>query len=144
MARTIDVGVMALLGLVLDVGDGNRDAPLPLLRRVVDAVKGAHLRAPLQGQRLGDGRRQTRLAVVDVPDRPHVHMRLGPRKLLLPHDPRWLLSPTDRLCRTSSKTCGPANTKRGSIEPLAAEPSQEPTPGLEPGTSFLPRMCSTS
>jgi hypothetical protein len=21
---------------------------------------------------------------------------------------------------------------------------QEPTPGLEPGTSFLPRMCSTS
>ncbi len=46
--RAVDVGVVALLGLVLDVGDGDGDAPLPLLRRVVDAVKGAQLRLPLQ------------------------------------------------------------------------------------------------
>ena len=106
MARTVDVGVVALLGLVLDVGDGDGDAPLPLLRRVIDAVKGAQLRLPLQGQRLGDGRRQARLAVVDVPDRPHVHMRLGPRKLLLPHRP---------LCSSRLVT-----QSRGVVNPLRA------------------------
>ena len=84
-----------------------------------------------------------RLAVVDVPDRPHVHMRLRPLKLLLPHvlvgsfHPPWMMSYIDEIC-------GPPTRKEAPIEPLAAEPSLEPTPGLEPGTSFLPRMCSTN
>ena len=68
------MGGVALLGLVLDVGDGNGDAPLPLLRRIVIA-EGVQLGLAPQRQCLGDGRRQARLAVVDVPDRPHVHMR---------------------------------------------------------------------
>ncbi len=42
--RAVDVGVVPLVGLVLDVGDGDRDAALPLLRRVVDRVEGAELR----------------------------------------------------------------------------------------------------
>ena len=37
MARAVDVGVVALLGLVLDVGDGDGDASRLLLGRLVDA-----------------------------------------------------------------------------------------------------------
>jgi hypothetical protein len=36
-------------------------------------------------QHLGDGRRQRRLAVIDVTDRPHVHVRLAAIKLFLAH-----------------------------------------------------------
>ena len=36
----VDVGVVPLVGLVLDVRDGDRDAALPLFRRVVDLVEG--------------------------------------------------------------------------------------------------------
>ena len=43
--RAVDVGVVAGVGLVLDVGDGDGDAPLALLGRVVDGVEGAVLRA---------------------------------------------------------------------------------------------------
>ena len=37
----VDVRVVALLGLVLDVRDGDRDAALPLFRRLVDLVERA-------------------------------------------------------------------------------------------------------
>ena len=52
MPRAVHMGVVALLGLVLDVGDGDGDAPLALLGRLVDVVKrgvlwpGAPTRAP--------------------------------------------------------------------------------------------------
>ena len=82
MPRTIDMGVVALVGLVLDVGDRDRDPPLPLLRRVVDRVEAAEGRLPLQRQRLRDRRRQARLAMIDVPNRAHVQMRLRPLKFL--------------------------------------------------------------
>jgi len=85
MPRAVDVGVVAVLRLVLDVGDGNRDAPLPLFRRVVDRVERPKVRPALQGQRLGDRRRQRRLAVVDVSDRPYVHMRFPADKFLFGH-----------------------------------------------------------
>ena len=78
----VDVGVVAGLGLVLDVGDRDRDPPLALLGRVVDRVEGAVLAGPLQGEVLGDRRGQARLAVVDVTDRPDVDVRLGPLELL--------------------------------------------------------------
>ncbi len=42
----VHVGVVPLLGLVLDVGDGDGDAPLALLGRVVDLVKGRVLGLP--------------------------------------------------------------------------------------------------
>ena len=43
VARAVDVGVVAGVRLVLDVGDGDGDAPLALLGRVVDRVEGAVL-----------------------------------------------------------------------------------------------------
>src|SRR5437899_1666632 len=84
--RTIDVRVVPLRCLVLHVRHRNRDPPLPLLRRVVDRPKLPHRhRTDLRVQYLRDRRGQRRLAVVDVPDRPHVHVRLRPLVLRLRH-----------------------------------------------------------
>ena len=81
--RAVHMGVVALLGLVLDVGNGNGDAPLALLGRLVDVVKAGVLGQLRRREHLGDRRRQRRLPMVNVPDRPHIHMRLVPHKLLL-------------------------------------------------------------
>src|SRR5438128_191285 len=84
--RTIDVRVVPLRRLVLHVRHRNRDPPLPLLRRVVDRPKLPHRhRTDLRVQYLRDRRRQRRLAAVDLPDRPHVHVRLRPLVLRLRH-----------------------------------------------------------
>ena len=85
VTRAVDVGVVAGVGLVLDVGDGDGDPALALLGGVVDRVEGAVLRLALQGEVLGDRRGQARLAVVDVADRADVDMRLGALELLLGH-----------------------------------------------------------
>src|SRR5262245_47841550 len=85
MARAIDMGIVAFVGLILDMGDGDGDAPFPLLRGVVDAVEGAEGRFPLEGQRLGDRRGERRLAMIDMPDGAHVDVRLRPTKPLLGH-----------------------------------------------------------
>ena len=85
VARAVDVGVVAGGRLVLDVGDGDGDAPLPLFGRVVDRVERAVLRRALQGEVLGDRRGQARLAMVDMADRADVHVRLGALELLLGH-----------------------------------------------------------
>ena len=66
----VDVRVVATLGLVLDVRDGDRDTALLLLGRLVDVVE-RELRVQrrvLVVQDLRDRRRQRRLAVVDVTD----------------------------------------------------------------------------
>jgi hypothetical protein len=86
------VGVVPGGGLVLDVGDRDGDPPLALLGGVIDRVEGAVHRPALQGEVLGDGRGQARLAVVDVTDRADVDVRLGPLELLLRHR-RLLLAP---------------------------------------------------
>ena len=83
--RAVDVGVVAGVGLVLDVGDGDGDPALALLGRVVDRIEGAVLGVALQGEVLGDRRGQARLAVVDVADRPDIDVRLGALELLLGH-----------------------------------------------------------
>ena len=49
VARAVDVGVVAVVGLVLDVGDRDRDPALALLGGVVDRVEGAVLRLALAG-----------------------------------------------------------------------------------------------
>src|SRR5208282_1236096 len=52
--------------LIFDMRRGYRDPPRPLPRRLVDLVK-RHKRCPAAlRQHLGDGRRQRRLAMVDV------------------------------------------------------------------------------
>ena len=50
VTRAVDVGVVARVGLVLDVGDGDGDAPLALFGRVVDRVEGAVLGLALEGE----------------------------------------------------------------------------------------------
>ena len=87
----VDVGVVAGVGLVLDVGDRDRDPALALLGRVVDRVERAVLGLALEREVLGDRGRERRLAVVDVADRADVHVRLVALELLLGH--RTLLTP---------------------------------------------------
>ena len=89
--RAVDVGVVARIGLVLDVGDGDGDPALALLGRVVDRVEGAVLGLALQGEVLGDRRGQARLAMVDVADRADIDVRLGALELLLGHETVSLL-----------------------------------------------------
>jgi hypothetical protein len=91
MPGAVDVGVMAGVGLVLDVGDRDGDAALALLGGVVDRVEGAVLGLALQGEVLRDRRGEARLAVVDVADRADVDVRLGALELL--RGPRTYLTP---------------------------------------------------
>ncbi len=127
VAGAVDVGVVAGVGLVLDVGDRDRDPPLPLLGRVVDRIEGAVLRRALQREVLGDRRGQARLAVVDVADRADVHVRLVSLELLLGHV--TVLTPSFR------RGYAAGHYRGGDLEP---------TIGLEPMTSSLPRKCSAS
>ncbi len=83
--RAVDVGVVAGVGLVLDVGDRDGDPALALFGRVVDRIEGAVLGRALEGEVLGDGRGQARLAMVDVADRADVDVRLVALELLLGH-----------------------------------------------------------
>ena len=97
VARHVDVGVVPVGGLVLDVGDVDRDAPLPLLGGLVDLVERLELGAArvALGEDLGDRRGQGGLAVVDVAHRPDVEVGLVALELLLGHG---------RAC----SSCGPA------------------------------------
>src|SRR6267143_5955324 len=103
MPRAIDMRVMPVRRLVFDMRGRDRDPAGALLRRLVDLVE-RHKRRPAGfRQHLGDRRRQRRLAMVDMTDRPDVAMRLRPRKPRLTHR----FSPYAILARTSSATaCG--------------------------------------
>src|SRR5439155_24542760 len=85
VAGAVDVGVVALIRLVLDMGDRDGDAALLLFRSVVDRVEGPEVGLTLHGQGLRDRSGERRLAVVDVTDGPDVHVRLGSLELLLRH-----------------------------------------------------------
>ena len=79
MARAVDVRVVALLRLVLHVRDVNSDPALPLLGRLVDHIVRREVRKILRRKTLRDRRRQRRLAVVNVSDRPDVQVRSSAR-----------------------------------------------------------------
>mmetsp|Transcript_25117 Transcript_25117/g.77510 ORF Transcript_25117/g.77510 Transcript_25117/m.77510 type:complete len:223 (-) Transcript_25117:26-694(-) len=76
--RAVYVRVVPRLRLVLDVRRVNRDLPRALLGRLVDVFVRRELGAPLFREHLRDRRRQRRLPVVHVTNRPHVHVRLRP------------------------------------------------------------------
>ena len=81
----VHVRVVAIRGLVLDVGDRDGDAPRPLLGSVVDAVEGTEVGPTAERQVLRDRRGQGGLAVVDMTDGADVHVRLAAVELLLGH-----------------------------------------------------------
>ena len=85
MARAVNVSIVTLLGLILNVSGVDGDAALLLLGSLIDGVISLELGLALQGQPLGDGSGQGRLAVVDVTDGADVNMGLGSFKFLLRH-----------------------------------------------------------
>ena len=86
VAGAVDVRIVPVLGLVLHVRRRDGDAALALFGSVVDRVKRTELDSSgCASQYLGDRRRQRRLAVIDVPDRPHVTVRLRTIKFFLRH-----------------------------------------------------------
>src|SRR5438270_5570374 len=85
VARTVHVRVVTVRRLVLHVRGGDRDPALLLLGRVVDLLEASSLAAVLLGEDLRDGGGQRRLAVVDMPDRADVDVRLVALELLLRH-----------------------------------------------------------
>ena len=77
--------IMPVRRLILHMRRRYRNPPLLLLRRLVNLIKRNIIRHPLQSHMLRDRRRQRRLPMIDMPYRTHIHMRLGPLKLLLRH-----------------------------------------------------------
>ena len=87
VTRAVDVRVVAVLRLVLDVCDRDRDPALTLLRGLVDLIEGRGIVqvGVLLVQHLRDRCGQRRLAVVDVTNGSDVDVRLGPLELRLSH-----------------------------------------------------------
>jgi hypothetical protein len=85
VARAVDVRVVAVLRLVLDVRGVDRDAARLFFGRCVDLVVGLRLAAEQLGEHRGDRRGERRLAVINVTDRAHVHVRLGPFEFAFCH-----------------------------------------------------------
>ena len=98
VTRAIDVRVVAVGRLVFHVRYRNRDAALALFRRVIDRIERPerYLRIVLR-QHFRDRRRQRRLAVIDVPDRPNIHVRLISFEFFLRHRASLFIR-TSRLC----------------------------------------------
>src|SRR6266702_2784618 len=85
VTRAVDMRVVPLLRLVLDMRRRNRDPARLLLRRLVNLVVRRVRRPARLRQYLRDRRRQRRLAMIDMANRPNVAMRLRPLKLRLRH-----------------------------------------------------------
>ena len=84
---TVDVGVVAALGLVLDVGGVDRDTTLAFLGRLVDRVERAErYTIEIAREHGGDGRCQSGLSMVDMADGTDVDVRFSSFKLILRHE----------------------------------------------------------
>ena len=81
----VHVGVMAVLGLVLDVRGIDGDAALALFGSVVDFTVGLGDGAAGLGQNRGDGGGQGGLSMIDVADGANVDVRLIPVEFFLSH-----------------------------------------------------------
>src|SRR6202050_4383443 len=85
MPRTVHVRVVTGIGLILHVRGRYRDPARSLLRGLVNLVVGLELPAKLLRHHLRQGCRQSRLAMIYMTNRPHVHVRLRSLKLPLRH-----------------------------------------------------------
>ena len=142
VAGAVNVSVVPVDGLVFGMGGSDGDTSLPLFGSVVDVIEvfGRNVQFRVVSQNLGDRRGEGCLAVVDVPDSADVNVRLGPVKDLLRHFPlRLPFLKGSCLCTIFRRFTGFAG-----IVSIVVPAFVEPTPRLELGTSFLPRMCSTT
>ena len=91
-----------------------------LLRRLVDLVVGGERRPAGLRQYLRDRRRQRRLAVIDMPDRPDIAMRLRPTKLRLRHrcGILWLKRTTKSSALAAVRAAGAGDGNRTHIASL--------------------------
>ena len=140
VARAVDVGVVPVLGLVLDMRGVDRDAPLALLGSLVDRIERRHcgVRAGL-GEHLGDRGCERRLAVVDVTDRSDVDVRLGALELLLAHG---LLPPGTRLTWVFTLACRSTRAPRRSCAVLPRSGRTASKTSRGPATSSAGRSRS--
>src|SRR6185437_6332743 len=116
-----------------------------LLRRLVDLIVGRHLRHPLLGLDRRDRRRQRRLPMIHMPNRPHVHMRLRPLKFRLGHGSLlvtgcWLLDSRRSLVAGRWSLVVTSDQRPATSDHTPYELAI----GIEPMTSPLPRVCSTN
>ena len=84
VAGAVDMGIVALRGLILQVSRVDRDSTGLLFGRIVDLVELHCLIAELARAILGDSGAERRLSVVYMTDRTDVHMAL-PLELLFGH-----------------------------------------------------------
>src|SRR5579859_1862054 len=85
VAGAVDVGIVTVVGLILDVGGRDGDAAGLLFGGLVDLVVSGERGTALLRQDLGDSRGQRGLAMVDVTDGADVAVRLVPLKFSLSH-----------------------------------------------------------
>src|SRR3569833_37278 len=105
MTRAVDVGVVAVGRFVFDVRGRDSDAARTFFRRRVDLVVGLDFTTKLFRQLFGQRRRQGGLAMVDVTDRSHVHVRLLTLEFSLGHR---TISSKQRMIVICENLCTPA------------------------------------
>ena len=76
VSRAIHMGVVTVFRLVLHMGGRDGDSALPLFRRIIDLIERLYLCPAFYCKHRGDRSGQSRLAVVNVTDGPHVCVRL--------------------------------------------------------------------
>ena len=106
VAGAVDVGIVPRRRLIFHVRGRDGDAAGLLLGSGVDLVVGLVL-----AEILGDRRRQRRLAVIDMPDRADVHMRLRALKLCLRHLALPALGPRPPVCDARRDSSNPVKTQ---------------------------------
>ncbi len=85
MTRTVHMRIMPVVRLILHMRRRYRYPPRLLLRRLVYLIKRNIVRHALLLQMLRNRRRQRRLTMIYMTNRPHIYMRLRPLKFLLRH-----------------------------------------------------------
>ena len=85
VSRAVNVRVVPRLRLIFHVARRNRDAALPLFRRIVDLIEIPYLATVHLRTHLRQRRRQRRLAMIHVSDRTHIHVWLRTFKFLFGH-----------------------------------------------------------
>src|SRR5690606_32010434 len=145
----VDVRVVTRGRLVLDVRGVDGDAARLLLGGLVDLVVRLHLDRRVSRRRgEGDRRGGGGLAVVDVSDRAHVHVRLGTLEYTLSHRRTSFRGARSWTRRMRHQLVGlaaePSRARLGAARLVRARRSLELVVRIELTTSPLPRECSTT